>query len=63
LQAIHNAGILHGDIHPRNLLVDDAGRTTIIDFAYSVTNTPQHKLNSELKELSNLLLQLQSASS
>ena len=28
LQAIHNAGILHGDIHPQNLLFDDAGKTT-----------------------------------
>ena len=29
---LHEHGILHGDIHPRNLLVDRNGKVTILDF-------------------------------
>jgi eukaryotic-like serine/threonine-protein kinase len=29
---LHEHGILHGDIHPRNLLVDRQGRVTLLDF-------------------------------
>jgi eukaryotic-like serine/threonine-protein kinase len=29
---LHGHGILHGDIHPRNLLVDHQGRVTLLDF-------------------------------
>ena len=29
---LHARGVLHGDIHPGNVLVDDAGRVTILDF-------------------------------
>jgi len=45
--------VFHGDIHPQNLLADDSGKTTIIDFAYSVTNVPLYNLNAELKQLSD----------
>ncbi len=29
---LHEHGILHGDIHPRNLLVDRNGKVTVLDF-------------------------------
>ena len=29
---IHEQGVLHGDVHPRNVLVDSSGRVTVIDF-------------------------------
>lgn len=32
LAALHRAGITHGDVTPRNLLLDSCGRTRIIDF-------------------------------
>ena len=30
--AIHALGVLHGDVHPGNVLVDEQGRVTLIDF-------------------------------
>lgn len=32
---LHGQGVIHGDVHPRNVLVDDDGRVTIIDFGLS----------------------------
>ncbi|KAJ8586476.1 hypothetical protein M405DRAFT_843850 [Rhizopogon salebrosus TDB-379] len=57
-KAIHAAGILHGDIDARNLLINDAGETTIIDFAFSVISPHPHKLDMEQEQLSNLLSQV-----
>jgi eukaryotic-like serine/threonine-protein kinase len=34
---LHDHGVLHGDVHPRNLLVDDDGSVTIIDFGLSTS--------------------------
>jgi len=36
--ALHQAGVLHGDLHPRNILVRANGTVTIIDFGISATN-------------------------
>jgi len=33
---IHRAGLLHGDIHPRNVLIEKGGRARIIDLGLSV---------------------------
>ena len=30
---LHDAGVLHGDVHPRNALVDESGSVTLVDFA------------------------------
>ncbi|WP_196139862.1 protein kinase [Aliikangiella sp. G2MR2-5] len=37
-RAIHEKGFLHGDIHPSNILIDDSGKPTVIDFdcAYKI---------------------------
>lgn len=29
---LHSRGILHGDVHPRNMRVDDEGNVTLVDF-------------------------------
>ncbi len=33
--ALHAKGIVHGDVHPHNVLVDAAGHVRLIDFAYA----------------------------
>jgi predicted Ser/Thr protein kinase len=33
--ALHERGVLHSDVHPRNVLVGDDGRVTLIDFGLS----------------------------
>jgi eukaryotic-like serine/threonine-protein kinase len=33
---LHAAGVVHGDVHPRNILVAADGTVTIIDFGYAV---------------------------
>lgn len=36
---LHSQGALHGDVHPRNILVDDNDRITILDFGLAVMPT------------------------
>jgi eukaryotic-like serine/threonine-protein kinase len=33
--ALHGKGVVHGDVHPQNVLVDASGRVRLIDFAYA----------------------------
>ncbi|KAA5538005.1 protein kinase [Roseiconus nitratireducens] len=35
LQAVHNAGVIHGDLTPANILMDNHDRVTITDFGFS----------------------------
>lgn len=37
LAIVHRAGIIHRDIHPGNILVDDAGAVHLIDFGCAIT--------------------------
>ena len=32
---LHHAGVIHGDVHPHNVLVDDSGKATVIDYELS----------------------------
>ncbi|MEE6165603.1 MULTISPECIES: serine/threonine protein kinase [unclassified Mycolicibacterium] len=34
-EQLHQRGLLHGDIHPRNILIDNADRIWLIDFAHA----------------------------
>ena len=36
LGAVHRLGLLHDNIHPRHILVDEKGRGKLIDFSYAV---------------------------
>lgn len=63
LQAIHAAGVLHGDAHPGNCLVrtpepgrgSNAGNVALIDFSHATTVTSQVVLKAELNALEESL--------
>jgi serine/threonine protein kinase len=57
LQSIHQAGILHGDIRPANILVSDCGGITIIDFGHSSRSNNKMAKMEEFKQLQYLLQQ------
>lgn len=43
---LHNQGVTHSDIHPRNLLVDDANKVRIVDFGVAA----EENINEQLGE-------------
>lgn len=40
IQAVHRAGLVHGDLTPTNVLVDAEDRVTITDFGFSQASSP-----------------------
>ncbi|WP_372575090.1 lanthionine synthetase LanC family protein [Ruegeria jejuensis] len=40
---LHGQGLLHGDVHPRNLLVDSKNNVTILDYGLGVDCDPGHR--------------------
>ena len=54
LVSIHRAGILHGDIRRKNILVSDSG-VTIIDFSHSKQCDDQGAMDKEYAQLCSLL--------
>jgi len=54
LESIHNAGILHGDIRPENILIDDLG-VTIIDFGHGTRCCNQKAKHEEYAYLRSIL--------
>jgi serine/threonine protein kinase len=40
LETVHQAGFVHRDICPRNLMLDNEGRVTLFDFGLSVPDSP-----------------------
>ncbi|TEB05569.1 Serine/threonine-protein kinase StkP [Pelotomaculum schinkii] len=43
--SIHSSGVLHGDVHPENAIVDSDGRTRLIDFGLAqFIGKPREKL-------------------
>ncbi len=36
---LHSQGALHGDVHPRNIIVDDSDKITVLDFGLAVMPT------------------------
>jgi RIO-like serine/threonine protein kinase len=55
LQEIHKAGILHGDIRRQNLLIDDYGHASIVDFDRSVKRSSAEAMEQEFQQLCDLL--------
>ena len=52
---IHSAGIRHYDIRPENLMMDDKGRTTIIDFDLAKVGAGKRSREREFAHLCSLL--------
>ncbi len=55
LAAVHAAGLVHGDLTPRNILVDRAGQITLTDFGFSQAQRPQASAGSTGGELESPL--------
>ena len=55
LENIHKAGILHNDIKKENILVDENGNPSIIDFGYSTRTNSQEDQIEEIFVLRQLI--------
>jgi serine/threonine protein kinase len=52
---IHNAGVRHYDIRPENLMMDDEGNATIIDFDMAKVRAGKRSRRREFEHLCDLL--------
>jgi serine/threonine protein kinase len=43
LEAIHRAGLAHHDVHPENVLIDDAGHVVVMAFGLSMLERPSDR--------------------
>jgi serine/threonine protein kinase len=52
LETFHDAGVVHGDIHPSNILIKTNGKPELLNFASARQNFARHvnNLSSELSE-------------
>ena len=55
LSEIHRAGVRHYDIRPMNLLIDDDGKATIVDFDMAKMGAGRHSRKREFDDLCLLL--------
>ena len=55
LENIHKAGILHNDIKKENILVDEDGNPSIIDFGFSTRTNSKENQIEEIFVLSQLI--------
>jgi len=55
LNDIHQAGILHRDLSPGNLMLDDHGTASIIDFDRATRNPTESQKEEERESLTMLL--------
>ncbi len=46
---LHGRGVLHGDVHPRNVLVDSDGGVRLLDFGLARSTSTQHPLATEVE--------------
>ena len=47
LTVLHRAGLLHGDIKPANIIVDEAGKATLVDLGLTVAWRARHGTQAE----------------
>ena len=55
LKEIHMADVLHGDIRPQNLLINDTGHAVIIDFDQARITASAKAKENECKQLLDVL--------
>lgn len=55
LNTLHEQGVLHGDLHPRNIMQDKQGEWYIIDFAGALTLQQDAFFNAHKKRMGTLL--------
>jgi RIO-like serine/threonine protein kinase len=55
LREIHEAGVLHCDLCPQNLLLDEFGGAAIVDFDQSERHPSKAKMKRECPELARIL--------
>ena len=55
LSEIHRVGVRHYDIRPMNLLINDEGKVTIIDFDMAKMEAGKHSRKREFDNLCSLL--------
>ena len=55
VELIHEAGVLHGDLHKRNILVTPSGQIFILDFDGSELRASHERLAAEKTHMTDLL--------
>jgi serine/threonine protein kinase len=55
LRGIHEAGVLHCDLRPQNLLLGEFGEATIIDLDRSYSHPSEKKKKNEYAQLARIL--------
>ena len=55
LEDIHKAGVIHGDLCPQNLLIDQLGKASIIDFDQAREGALEQDKKREHTELVHIL--------
>jgi tRNA A-37 threonylcarbamoyl transferase component Bud32 len=55
LRSLHNAGVIHNDLEARNLLMNDKGQTTIIDFSHARFSNNKDSMEVEMRLLTNIV--------
>jgi len=55
---IHARGVCHGDVRCENILVRLDGTVVLVDFEMSTIDADEDELNTEMREVKNLLASL-----
>ena len=58
LKEIHGRGFIHGDIRNENILVDDDGKPSIIDFGFAKQSNDREAHEEEMIKLLRCLSEL-----
>jgi hypothetical protein len=55
LVALHGAGIVHGGVHPGNVIVGMDGQASLCDASQRVTGSPEPSMHQDLEDVSKLM--------